>query len=163
MSVEQGRARWLVAAALGTAQTLAWASKLLSPGWAADCLGRAALGAGMALGLYDAAFATLYGRAAWGPITGITLIAGFSSTVGWPLSTVLLNAHSWRAACLAWAAMHLFVGLPLNRLVVPDASRAAGEPSPVDGAAAGGRRSMALLAFAFAATESRTGRPQPGR
>jgi MFS family permease len=38
----------------------------------------AVLGVGMALGLYDSAFATLaglYGRAARGPITGITLIA----------------------------------------------------------------------------------------
>jgi len=38
----------------------------------------AVLGVGMAMGLYDPAFATLtglYGRAARGPITGITLIA----------------------------------------------------------------------------------------
>ena len=49
-------------------------------------------GVGMAMGLYDPAFATLtglYGRAARGPITGITLIAGFASTVGWPLSAFL--------------------------------------------------------------------------
>jgi MFS family permease len=42
----------------------------------------AVLGVGMALGLYDSAFATLaglYGRAARGPITGITLIAGFAA------------------------------------------------------------------------------------
>jgi len=52
----------------------------------------AVLGIGMALGLYDAGFATLtalYGREARGPITGITLIAGFASTVGWPLSALL--------------------------------------------------------------------------
>jgi MFS family permease len=51
----------------------------------------AALGIGMALGLYDAAFATLtalFGHEARGPITGITLIAGFASTVGWPLSAL---------------------------------------------------------------------------
>ena len=38
------------------------------------------LGIGMASGLYDAAFATLtgiFGRNARGPITGITLFAGF--------------------------------------------------------------------------------------
>jgi MFS family permease len=42
------------------------------------------LGIGMAMGLYDPAFAALtrlYGREARGPITGITLIAGFASTV----------------------------------------------------------------------------------
>ena len=53
------------------------------------------LGIGMALGLYDSAFAaltTLYGREARAPITGITLIAGFASTLGWPVSAVL-NQH----------------------------------------------------------------------
>jgi hypothetical protein len=46
----------------------------------------------MAMGLYDPAFATLtglYGRTARGPITGITLIAGFASTIGWPPSAIL--------------------------------------------------------------------------
>ncbi len=43
------------------------------------------LGVGMALGLYDAAFATLaglYRAEARGAITGITLLAGFASRVG---------------------------------------------------------------------------------
>src|SRR5271170_4232245 len=47
------------------------------------------LGVGMAFGLYDAAFAALgriHGDAARRSITGITLLAGFASTVGWPLS-----------------------------------------------------------------------------
>jgi len=42
---------------------------------------------GMALGLYEPAFAALtylYGIVARRPITGITLVAGFASTVGWP-------------------------------------------------------------------------------
>jgi len=59
----------------------------------------AVLGIGMALGLYDAAFATLtalYGREARAPITGITLIAGFASTVGWPLSALLNVCTLWR-------------------------------------------------------------------
>ncbi|HEY1982857.1 MAG TPA: MFS transporter, partial [Xanthobacteraceae bacterium] len=48
----------------------------------------AILGVGMALGLYDSAFAALaalYGHHARGPITGITLFAGFASTVSWPV------------------------------------------------------------------------------
>jgi MFS family permease len=52
-------------------------------------LGWLLMGAGMGLGLYDAAFAALgriYGENARGPITGITLLAGFASTVGWPLT-----------------------------------------------------------------------------
>src|SRR5271165_1608098 len=70
----------------------------------------ALLGVGMALGLYDAAFAALtaiFGQAARGPITGITLIAGFASTVSWPLSSVLDHAIGWRETCLVWAALNL--------------------------------------------------------
>src|SRR5271168_3126286 len=82
------------------------------------------LGVGMAMGLYDPAFATLtglYGRAARGPITGITLIAGFASTIGWPLSALLEASFGWRGACLVWAALNLLIGLPLNRLLIPRA------------------------------------------
>ena len=53
------------------------------------------IGIGMAMGLYEAAFsalAHLYGRDARASITGITLIAGFASTVGWPASALLLDA-----------------------------------------------------------------------
>src|SRR4051812_7192021 len=49
----------------------------------------AILGLAMGLGLYDAAFGALgriYGSNARRAITGITLLAGFASTVGWPLS-----------------------------------------------------------------------------
>jgi predicted MFS family arabinose efflux permease len=76
----------------------------------------------MALGLYDAAFATLariYGPEARGPITGITLIAGFASTVGWPLSALLDASPGWRGACLAWASINVIIGLPLNLLLIP--------------------------------------------
>jgi MFS family permease len=82
----------------------------------------AILGLGMALGLYDAGFAALtalYGDQARGPITGITLIAGFASTVSWPISSLLNATMGWREACLVWAALNVIVGLPLNRLVLP--------------------------------------------
>ncbi len=80
------------------------------------------IGAGMATGLYDAAFATLaglFGRNARGPITGITLIAGFASTVGWPLTSVLNTQLGWREACFVWAGAHLLLGIPLHRWLVP--------------------------------------------
>ena len=66
---------------------------VVAPSPAVLFLGWAVVGLGMGMGLYEAAFATLagiYGRAARGPITGITLIAGFASTVGWPLSGLML-------------------------------------------------------------------------
>jgi MFS family permease len=87
------------------------------------------LGIGMGLGLYDAAFAALgriYGAEARGSITGITLIAGFASTVGWPLSAWGLAEFGWRETCFAWAAAHLLIGLPLNFFLLP---RTNSEPS----------------------------------
>jgi predicted MFS family arabinose efflux permease len=75
------------------------------------------IGVGMAGGLYEAAFATLvrlYGRDSRNVITGITLIAGFASTVGWPLSTALESWIGWRDTCFVWAGLHLLLGLPLN-------------------------------------------------
>ncbi len=53
------------------------------------------LGIAMAANLYDAAFATLgriFGAGARRPITALTLIAGFASTVSWPTTHILLDA-----------------------------------------------------------------------
>lgn len=86
------------------------------------------LGLGMALGLYEAAFAALvrvHGSNARGPITGITLIAGFASTVGWPLTAFLTEQFGWRESCFVWAALHIAVALPINiTCIPPGASRA---------------------------------------
>jgi len=82
------------------------------------------IGVVMGSGLYEAAFAALVrlkGREARASITGITLIAGFASTVGWPLSGWMESEFGWRGACLGWAALHLLLGLPLNASV-PKAS-----------------------------------------
>jgi MFS family permease len=112
------------------------------------------IGIGMGFGLYEAAFATaagLYGREARNAITGITLFAGFASTVGWPASVALIDAFGWRGACLTWAALHLLIGLPLNRLLVPKAS----PPAPLEAApaATGGIPwTMVILAAVFGAT-----------
>lgn len=116
----------------------------------------AVMGVGMALGLYEAAFATLagiYGRDARGAITGITLLAGFASTVGWPLTAVLEAEFGWRWACVAWAALHLGLGLPLNRFLVPAGTRPppATAPEVVPAGRFGLDRSMILLAFVFSA------------
>jgi predicted MFS family arabinose efflux permease len=120
------------------------------------------LGIGMGSGLYEAAFSALvrlYGTGARSSITGITLIAGFASTVGWPLSTVLEAQFGWRGACLAWAAVHLFLGIPLNALIA-STSRGSGlfesKPATTDKSAAiappVSRRAAIVLAFVFAST-----------
>ena len=77
----------------------------------------AVVGLAMGCGLYDTAFAALvrlYGADARKAITGITLIAGFASTVGWPLSALMESLWGWRGACFGWAVLHLLLGLPLN-------------------------------------------------
>src|ERR1700687_2687057 len=85
------------------------------------------LGIGMGLGLYDAAFGALgriYGDAARRAITGITLIAGSASAVGWRLTAWGLQTIGWRNTCFAWAAAHILIGLPLNFLMLPAVSGA---------------------------------------
>jgi MFS family permease len=118
------------------------------------------LGVGMGLGLYDAAFGALgriYGDRARRAITGITLLAGFASTIGWPLTAWGLHTIGWRETCFAWAAAHIVIGLPLNLIFLPSVTgaRAAAVVTikphlPID-------RTMVLLAFAFAAAWSVTG------
>ncbi len=226
-SANPARSRRVVVAALGTAQTLAWASSYYLPAILADPIGTsidvprswvfgafsgalliaafagpavgriidrrggrgvlvlsnlvlagglimlaatdgvvmlaaawAVLGVGMALGLYDAGFAALaalYGHNARGPITGITLFAGFASTVSWPLSTFLNDAVGWRETLLVWAALNLAIGLPLN-LLLPKPTRPP-QISRSTGQAIGWKpyREMFLLAFVFAAAWFVTG------
>jgi len=122
--------------------------------------GWAVVGLGMGIGLYEAAFATLarvYGRGARAPITGVTLIAGFASTVGWPLSGLMLSAWGWREACIGWAVIHLCLALPLNAIL--PAGQAPREEVEEDGPRAADatgdaprRVALGLLAFVFAAT-----------
>lgn len=144
-----------------TASSLVLATGLvllaLSHGVASLAVAWAVLGFGMAMGLYDPAFAALtrlYGRDARASITGITLIAGFASTLGWPASAWFEHAFGWREACLIWAGLNLFLAMPLNWLVIPSA-----EPLPPPTQASAGaeevepaRGTMAILAFYFSAT-----------
>jgi len=111
------------------------------------------LGVGMGLGLYDSAFGTLgriYGGDARSAITGITLIAGFASTVAWPLSSLGLETIGWRETCYAWALAHIIIGLPLN-LSLPRAETAHVAEGLVVKPHISIDRTMVLLSFAFAA------------
>ena len=120
------------------------------------------LGVGMAMGLYDAAFAALvwvHGPNARNPITGITLVAGFASTVGWPLTAFLASRYGWREACYAWAAINVLIALPLNlwclpaerQKISPDQKRETGE-KPTPESARDDRRDFILLSLFFATT-----------
>jgi MFS family permease len=129
------------------------------PGLAGWFAGWVVLGLGMALGLYEAAFATLgvlYGRSARRAITVVTLFAGFASTVGWPMTAALLPMVGWRGTCLIYAAVNLVLVLPiyllLPRTAAPgeaNAATAAPEAAEVPLPAAWVRRSFLLLATFF--------------
>ena len=124
----------------------------------------ALVGVAMGSGLYEAGFATLvrlYGTQARNPITGITLLAGFASTVGWPLSALMESQFGWRGACFGWAALHLLLGLPLNALLPRTPEHAshvtdpAGALAPAETAPPLPPRpklTAALLGYVFAAT-----------
>jgi MFS family permease len=117
----------------------------------------AVLGVGIGMGLYDPAFAALtwlYGREARSSITGITLIAGFASTIGWPLSAVFLHEFGWRAACLIWAGLNILLAAPLNWLTIPRHGTPATQARPATELpqAEPPRTAMPILAFFFSAT-----------
>jgi MFS family permease len=114
-------------------------------------------GLAMALGLYDTCFAALgqvepdrYRRT----VTGVTLIAGFASTVSWPASHYLLQAIGWRALCDGYAgalgvcAMIYFTVLPRGTVRLPAHDAAVNFDSGMLEASA--QRRARLLALAFA-------------
>ncbi|MFB4339763.1 MFS transporter [Pantoea sp. CS_6] len=98
------------------------------------------IGIGMAMGLYDALFATLgtrYGGQARSAITGITLISGFCTSVVWPATALLIHWLNWRGACFAIAALLLvsvlpayFYALPKGHLISPVKRKSAPGTAP---------------------------------
>lgn len=108
--------------------------------------------------LYDAAFATLahLGKAnARRAITHLTLIAGFASTLFWPLTGWLVEAVGWRNSYLIFAGLHLLVALPLHVWIMrrpsfPDAAGGNGTAATDFGAPlAGGEARLAFWAVAI--------------
>jgi MFS family permease len=108
---------------------------------------------------YDAGFAALaqsHGREARAHITLVTLIAGFASTVYWPLLQWMLTVMTWRDVYLVLAAMNLLIALPIHlalpktqidtTVALPEGDRSAERAIPVHRT-----RQMVLMAIAFAA------------
>ena len=113
------------------------ASMALAPSLPAYLAAWVLMGFGMGCGLYDASFATLgrlYGKQARGAITSLTLWGGFASTVCWPLSAYLVEHLGWRGACAVYAAIQIFVSLPLHAFILPGVSA----PEVTEGSAANG-------------------------
>lgn len=107
---------------------------------------------------YEAGFATLTrirGHGARPGISAVTLIAGFSSTIFWPLCSLLEAHYGWRGAYLGLAAVNLLVAMPLHLLLPSIGDRA---PASVHADAADNqtvelpenRRGFAFIALAVA-------------
>ena len=113
---------------------------------------------------YDAAFACLVqntGLAAGRRIVHLTLIAGFASTIIWPVTSWLHERVDWRTIVLAYAALNVVVCAPMHHAL--RRMRPAAEPQPAIGAgpatapseppalpAERQRGAMVLVAIAFA-------------
>jgi MFS family permease len=95
--------------------------------------------------LYSTAFAFLAqstGPKAQRSITYLTLIAGFASTIFWPLTSAMLGAMDWHQVYLVFAGLNLLVCLPLHlwlsrfsRLAaarMPQPAKIGGVENPVD-------------------------------
>jgi len=119
----------------------------------------AIIGISQAMNLYDAAFATLaetFGSRARAAITSLTLIAGFSSTVFWPLTFFLNESFGWRETYLIYGALNLLVCAPLHAFVLPrkDSGSASGilavdAPAAADKLLPAAGMPFVLLAVAF--------------
>jgi hypothetical protein len=141
----------------GTCVTAAGLGVLaVSPNVPVWYLGWTILGFGMAMTLYDAAFATvgrLLGEAARPCIVGITLFAGFASTIAWPGGTWLATHVGWRAATGLFSLVQLGVilpillaGIPARPPALPPAALA---PPRAPGAIRAEGRAFLLLAVYF--------------
>lgn len=105
---------------------VALAMGLVMIGFARDgvslAVAMAMIGFGQALGLSPTPFAILvqlYGEAARRPITGVALIGGLGSTLGWPLTAWFADELGWRGACFVWAGVQVLVCLPLTAWLCP--------------------------------------------
>lgn len=108
---------------------------------------------------YQAAFAALVEsdpRTASRSITYLTLIGGFASTIFWPISATLTEYLSWREIYLVFAALNLFLCMPLHFWIRSLGKKAGIETIRTREMVIGAippharRRAMVIVSFAFA-------------
>ncbi|HTO27548.1 MAG TPA: arsenite efflux MFS transporter ArsK [Devosia sp.] len=110
-----GAAKVMVWGSVAAALSLAVCA--LSPNGIAFVAGLVAMEVASGFVLYATAFAALAqiaGQGAQRSITHLTLIAGFASTIFWPLTTTLHEYLTWREVYLAFAALTLAVCVPVH-------------------------------------------------
>ena len=118
------------------------------------------IGVATAASLYDSAFSTLgriFGMAARRPITVLTLVGGFASTVSWPCTHFLIENVGWRGTYFVYAALLAGVAAPLHAFALPRerAEHVGSEPEAAKpsttGTLAPKGRAFVLVAASFAA------------
>lgn len=122
---------------LGVAAVLAWSGAGTVLAYYAAWV---AIGIAMAAVLYDPAFTVLAKRTAPDhrrAITAVTLVAGLSSFVFQPLTSILVDRLDWRGALVGLAVVLAVITIPIHLLVLTPVDRTA--PSSGAGRAGAGR------------------------
>ena len=153
----------------GAGRVMAWGSAAaaaslvlcaIAPERVSFVAGLIAMEVASAFVLYATAFAALAqispGRSRAG-ITHLTLIAGFASTIFWPLTSALQSIMSWREVYLLYGVANLLICLPVHfwlaqhtrriGAVISDLPASAPAPLVPSGQE---RRALVLMLFAFA-------------
>lgn len=107
----------LVMAVGSIASAVALALTAIAPNSIAFTFGLIAIEIASTLVLYDAAFAAIVqtaGASSRKRITHLTLIAGFASTLFWPLTTWLHGFMDWRSVLLLFAGANVLICFPLH-------------------------------------------------
>ncbi len=124
----------------------------------------AGIGISSAAVLYEAAFAVIIAtrpRQQAGALLAVTIVAGFASTIFYPLTGYLTDRYGWRTALLALAVLHAVLtvpghaALPPHAPVTPDARATPGHRQRVI-AAALRDPGYWMLALAFLASGAAT-------
>ena len=127
-----GAAKVMIWGSVAAAAALALCA--LAPERITFVLGLVAIEVASAFVLYSTAFAALAqvsGQGAQRSITHLTLIAGFASTIFWPLTATLHDVMSWREIYLIFAGMNLAVCLPVHVWLASHTRRQQAAPTPV--------------------------------
>jgi MFS family permease len=104
----------------GVAASAALLAAALAPNGPAFAIAIVAMQIAGTLALYDAAFTALVqvtGAEARKRITHLTLIAGFASTLFWPLTSWLDGTLGWRNAYVAFAVASLIICVPIHAIL----------------------------------------------
>ncbi len=118
------------------------------------------IGIAMSGCLYEPCFALVTrarGKDAKQGIILITLVAGFASTISYPVTYALAEHLGWRGACVTFSAVVVLVAVPMTWVGASRLEKSRKPPdAPPSAAAAGrgflGRRAFWFLALAFSCT-----------